>query len=152
MPAKCVWTVPYCARRLGSLYPHQWNIKTSLSGLQSRHDHERIWIILSSRLLSCSSWHFVQSRWIRAHTFEELCWNCRKKGICWNPIPQIISSTLYLRGHVPDANTSCKQWDSQQLLRQSSGWFYFSDSNLFAWSSSFLPEVDYDVQMWKNWS
>lgn len=61
-------------------------------------------------LLSCSFWHFAQSRWIRVRTCEELCWNCRNKGICWNPIPQIICSPPYLRGHVPDANTSsCKQ-------------------------------------------
>lgn len=64
-------------------------------------------------LLSCFFWHFAQSSWIRVHTCEELCWNCRNKGICWNPISQIICSTPYLRGHVPDANTSsCKQLDT----------------------------------------
>jgi len=48
MSAKSVRTVAHCARRLGSLYSHQWNIKTSLSGLQYRRDNQRIWIMLSS--------------------------------------------------------------------------------------------------------
>lgn len=35
------------------------------------------------------------------------------KIFCWNPIPQIIRSTSYLRGHLPDANTSsCKEQDT----------------------------------------
>ena len=64
-------------------------------------------------LLSCFFWHFVQSRWIRVHTCAEPCWNCKNKGIWWNPIPQIICSTPYIRGHAPDANTSsCKQLDT----------------------------------------
>lgn len=44
-----VWTVSPCAR-LGSLYPHQWNIKTTLSDLLYRCDNQIIWIMLSCSL------------------------------------------------------------------------------------------------------
>lgn len=49
MPAS-VWTVPPGARRLGSLYPHYQSIRTFLLDLLCRHESQRIWIMLSSRL------------------------------------------------------------------------------------------------------